>query len=89
MQGKVGISTRYGVVIPGLRRLRDPVSLSKEAKLRLAWVDFYLTHGKNARLTCRHFGIHHRSFYRYYQRFQKLCQPPPSANTLSRLRLAE
>jgi putative transposase len=44
--------------------------LSKAAKLRLAWLDYYNAHGHNARLTCRHFGIHHRTFYRYYERFK-------------------
>lgn len=72
MRGKVGASMRYGVVIPGIRRLRDPVQLSKVAKARLKWMDYYQAHHQNARLTCRHFGIHHRTFYRYSTRCQVL-----------------
>lgn len=44
-------------------------SLSKEAKLRLKWFDFYFTHGKNAELTCRHFGISKRTFYKWKERY--------------------
>jgi transposase InsO family protein len=57
-------------IIPVSKRIRDPIQLSKEAKQRLKWVDFYQQHANNARLTCRHFGIHHRTFYRYYDRFK-------------------
>jgi transposase InsO family protein len=65
-----GIQTRTGVLIPGLSGVRQAVTLSKQAKLRLKWLDYHHAHGKNVRLTCRHFGIHHRTFYRYYQRFK-------------------
>lgn len=43
--------------------------LSKEAQRRLEWVDWYVGHGKNARLTCRHFGISPDTFYRWKGRF--------------------
>jgi transposase InsO family protein len=66
-----GTQTRTGVFVPGLSSIRQTVTLSKEAKLRLKWLDYYHAHGKNVRLTCRHFGIHHRTFYRYYQRFKQ------------------
>lgn len=66
-----GSQARIGMVVPGLGRLKATVSLSKQAKLRLKWIDYYHAHGKNARLTCRHFGIAHRTFYRYYQRFKQ------------------
>lgn len=65
-----GTQTRTGMVVPRLGSIKITVSLSKQAKLRLKWVDFYHQHGSNARLTCRHFGIHHRTFYRYYNRFK-------------------
>jgi transposase len=32
-------------------------------------LDWYSAHGKNARLTCRHFGISPDSFYRWKKRF--------------------
>lgn len=66
-----GVQTRTGVVVPGLNSIKKTVSLSKEAKQRLKWVDYYEAHQQNARLTCRHYGIHHKTFYRYYNRFKK------------------
>lgn len=65
-----GSQTRIGVVVPKLGSIKATVSLSKQAKQRLKWVDYYHTHHNNARLTCRHFGIAHRTFYRYYNRFK-------------------
>lgn len=44
-------------------------SLSKEALKRLTWIDWYFAHGKNAELTCRHFGISKSVFYRWKNRF--------------------
>lgn len=64
---RTGTQTRTGVVIPGLASVRPTTTLSKAAKQRLKWVDYYHSHGNNARLTCRHFGIAHRTFYRYLQ----------------------
>ena len=66
-----GVQTRIGVVVPKLGSIKATVSLSKAAKQRLKWVDYYQTNGGNARLTCRHFGITHRTFYRYYNRFKR------------------
>lgn len=65
-----GVQARIGVVVPGLNSIKATVSLSKEAKQRLKWIDYYEAHGRNARLTCRHFGIHHKTFYRYHNRFK-------------------
>ena len=65
-----GTQTRIGTVIPKLSSIKATVSLSKQSKQRLKWVDFYHSHDNNARLTCRHFGIAHRTFYRYYNRFK-------------------
>jgi len=45
--------------------------LSKDALLRLIWIDWYFLHGKNAELTCRHFGISKSVFYRWKNRFDK------------------
>lgn len=67
---QAGSQTRIGTVVPKLGRIKPTVSLSKPAKLRLAWIDYYQAHGNNARLTCRHYGIAHRTFYRYYDRFK-------------------
>jgi putative transposase len=44
-------------------------NLSKEAKLRLTWFEYYRQHRNNARLTCRHFGISPQTFYRWLRRY--------------------
>lgn len=59
-----GVQTRTGVVVPALGSIKTTTSLSKAAKQRLKRVDYYHAHGNNARLTCRHYGIAHRTFYR-------------------------
>jgi transposase InsO family protein len=69
---RIGSSASAQGVAPKLARIKDLVSLSKEAKQRLKWMDYYRAHDSNARLTCRHFGIHHRTFYRYYERFKEM-----------------
>jgi putative transposase len=60
----------YGSVLPGARRLASvPVGLSKQARQRLKWFDYYNCHGHNARLTCRYFGISPQTFYRWKHRY--------------------
>jgi transposase InsO family protein len=55
---------------PGARRLAGHGSeLSRDARARLKWVDYYRFHGYNARLTCRHFGIAPQTFYRWRRRY--------------------
>ena len=55
---------------PGARRLaRRGPELSREARARLKWMDYYRSHGQNARLTCRHFDIAPQTFYRWKRRF--------------------
>lgn len=47
------------------------IELSKEAKHRLRIIVWYEEHGRNAALTCRHFGISRDTFYRWYRRYQR------------------
>ncbi len=57
-------------VVPGAFRLaRLQVELSKKARQRLKWFDYYNSHGHNARLTCRHFDISPQTFYRWKRRY--------------------
>ena len=57
---------------PGSSRLaRTGVELSREARVRLAWMDFY-RHCQNAARTCRHFGISRQTFYRWRRRYDAL-----------------
>jgi transposase InsO family protein len=48
---------------------RLDVELSKDASKRLGWFDHYQSHGGNARLTCRYFGISPQTFYRWKRRY--------------------
>ena len=45
------------------------LNLSREARVRLEWFNFYYSHGCNARLTCRHFCISPQTFYRWLKRY--------------------
>ena len=54
---------------PGSGRLaRTGVELSREARVRLAWMDFYRC-SRNVARTCRHFGISRQTFYRWQRRY--------------------
>lgn len=52
------------------KQIKDS-SLSKQGLRRLEWMDWYFSHGKNAELTCRYFGISKSVFYRWFNRFNK------------------
>ena len=57
-------------VLSGVSRIaRADVELSKEARKRLKWFDYYYANGRNARLTCRHFDISPQTFYRWKGRY--------------------
>ena len=57
-------------VVPGVSRLAGlQVELSKKARQRLKWFDYYNSRGHNARLTCRHFDISPQTFYRWKRRY--------------------
>ena len=54
------------------RGVARAMGLSREALLRLEWIIYYHTAaGQNARLTCRHFGIAPKTFYKWYDRFDE------------------
>jgi transposase InsO family protein len=55
--------------VPRARQLaRTGKELSREARTRLAWMDFY-RRSKNVARTCRHFGISRQTFYRWRRRY--------------------
>lgn len=59
-----------GVTGPMLKLARQHiVTLSPEAKRRLKWIEWHLTHGQNVSKTSRHFVIPRRTFYRWWQRY--------------------
>ncbi len=72
MKGKHNgcIMSVTGTILPGASRLaRLQVELSKKARQRLKWFDYYNSHDHNARLTCRHFDISPQTFYRWKRRY--------------------
>ena len=70
MHGRYGVPMNiYGTRLPGAARIARVPVLSKRAKQRLSWIDWYHRHGKNARQTCRHFGISPDTFYTWYRRY--------------------
>jgi transposase InsO family protein/transposase-like protein len=54
------------------RAFAHPHTLSREARLRLNWIDHYVRHGSNASCTCRRFGISRDTFYRWWRRYDPL-----------------
>lgn len=58
----------YGHILPGAEKISKIYSPSKEARQRLLWIDHYKKH-KNARLTCRYFGIPPKTFYKWQKRY--------------------
>ena len=55
--------------VPGAARLARLTELSKMARQRLKWMDYYRAHGNNAALTSRYFGISRQTFYRWKRRY--------------------
>lgn len=47
------------------------IGLSKEAKKRLSWFDYYFKHNENATLTCRYFGISRKTFHKWMKRYNR------------------
>jgi putative transposase len=68
--GCMSMSSIHRQLVDGIGRLRcQGGELSREARLHLQWMRFYETHGRNARLTCRRFGISPQTFYRWKRRY--------------------
>ena len=56
--------------MPKAKRLSSVgVDLSREAKRRLKWIDWYMANGRNARKTCLHFNISPDTLYRWLRRY--------------------
>jgi transposase-like protein len=70
---------------PGSGRLAQVgVELSREARVRLGWMDFY--HGcDNVAHTCRHFGISRQTFYRWQRRYDRSVTDVRSSETWAAL----
>jgi len=63
-----GVTMKLRYLSPKL--LFNSPRLSKEAERRLSWMDWYEGHGRNARKTCRYFGISPDTFYHWKRAFK-------------------
>ena len=71
MKGKMGAGVGPRSIISSyVASLPAPPNLSKEARLRLKWMDYYHKH-RDASLTCRHFGIGRSLFYKWKYRYDR------------------
>jgi transposase InsO family protein len=72
----------YGAILPGTRTVdrllpraahaaRAGPTLSRQERQRLKMLQWYEDHGRNARLTCRRFGVSPDTFYRWWRRYQR------------------
>jgi putative transposase len=64
-------ATTYGSILPGSEYIRSLVrqgTISPEGAKRLRWFEYY-RQCRNARRTCRYFGISAQTFYRWKNRF--------------------
>jgi putative transposase len=57
--------------VPGALCLARVQGISREARQRLRWMDYYEARGRNASLTCRYFGISRQTFYRWRRRYDR------------------
>jgi putative transposase len=67
----VSALTRSGIYLAH----HPPLSLSPKAKARLNCFAYYESHGRNASLACRHFGISRTTFYRWRRRYYPARDP--------------
>ena len=66
---RYGISMKYTHIMPGAVSLAYNIpSLSKEARGRLKWFDYYHKHN-NISKVCRYFGISRKTFYYWKKRY--------------------
>lgn len=64
----------YSTILPGATSLARLPKLSKEARQRLKWFDWYRKSG-SASKTCRYFGISRKTFHKWKKRYLKYHLP--------------
>ncbi|MDZ4285734.1 MAG: integrase core domain-containing protein [Candidatus Sungbacteria bacterium] len=64
----------YGTILPGAKNILRLPKLSKSAKQRLKWFDYYRQCG-NAAKTCRYFGISRKTFHKWKKRYSAYYLP--------------
>lgn len=61
----------FGLNVPNSISSVHSIELSPDAKRRLKAIQWYESHGRNARLTSRHFGISADTFHRWKRRYDE------------------
>lgn len=70
-EGEAAMRIVTNSTAPMRKLARKPsLELSREAKARVKWFDYYQRCGANASLTCRYFGISRTTFYRWKARYR-------------------
>lgn len=69
---QLGRPTPVRTVHERWNRLAAAIGLSAPGRVRLAWFVWHDLHGKDVTLTCRHFGIPRKSWYKWSKRFDPL-----------------
>jgi transposase InsO family protein len=64
----------YGTILPGAKSILRLPKLSKAAKQRLKWFDYY-RQCDNAAKTCRYFGISRKTFHKWKKRYSTYYLP--------------
>ena len=63
-----GVTMNLIYILPGVSALASMPDISKEARQRLRWMDYYRK-TKNASLARRYFGISRKTFYQWKKRY--------------------
>jgi transposase InsO family protein len=66
-----GCSLKTGKIVEDRGKIWVVRDISAQAEQRHKWLVFYWEHNNNARLTCRHFGISTKTFYKAKKRFSE------------------
>lgn len=66
------MQTKNGLIPKATWIVRRLPELSRAARQRVKWMDYYRGHGNNASLTCRYFGISRKTFYKWRGRYDPM-----------------
>ena len=67
--GYTGSMHTEPLLFPRGQRIRSAPTLSRDARHRLRWIEFYLARGRRVFLTCRLLGISTATFYCWWRRY--------------------
>lgn len=69
-----GCHMTYGTILPGAKSILRLPMLSRAAKQRVKWFDYY-RRCSNVSKTCRYFGIARKTFHKWKKRYSKYYLP--------------